>query len=1190
MNIENLKETVVDAPTLFVGVGGTGSRIVQRVAEMCGETEVENISFVCLDTNVNDLKNVDNSRAKLYAVQTSTTQTVGDYLDYDTDALKNWFPKNSVMYDKTVSEGAGQVRAISRLALNSTIKTGAIKPLYDAIDELFRKDGKSLKQALRVSIVSTASGGTGSGILLPLSMVIRDYVKNKYPQTGTLVRAMVLLPETLDSVIKSAVERDSQRRNAYATVKELNAFMMKGSGFCDIDGEFKRYGDLHIDVPVPGTNNRKSLSILPCDFCFLLDGQNSEDNTLVNVKQYEKQAALALYEQNIGPMHKDAFSVEDNIIKELSNPGNMGRNRFGGIGASALRYPYERIAEYISYGWALDAIGGTGEAGKWTKYDKEFEIKRKEARKKGMSLSEGPFIEDVYNETLLNSTDNFSKDIVAKYGLAEDLPDMINAYIEALKEKVDRTVMENRSIKNAESAVHKYAGTVDFENNQKNRQSIGSDLNNLRNLQKCVTDFTESAAKSAAESIFRNDTKTINAKEPYTIEYLLHTADGADVCHPNAARFVLYNLKKIFDERIEDLKGDVLNPTAKFAAFQKGANDLKYDVAKTRGEKETDLDAYVQTGLKLYGEQYNEGYHSELLKYFKGYYNAIVKYCKAKAEYEAFKEGKAYVESLCEGYERFYATFPVKVAALERKREGIIDELAFVKGDSVLNVCSSGAMLKELALSTKNQSAEGALLSPELNARIFDAVKENIAFEREIENESIVEEDKRIDIFDKILLGYFKDKVISDCKAIDVNIIDAIAMENRLLARIKAREKQNATAKDGKKGQIFDNVTHAENERYIRKIIAKGARLASPGIQSIKNEEPRTVECCAYNESLRDMRNYRIDDLIEMSNKRAVDTVSRYELHFFNALYNLTPDKLKKFAASFETETGVKSAGLYHTAYISYSRNIGPDSTKDMMLSTHIDKRWDSIANMPELDFGFQRRQMMRIHKALVYALVLGAVSYRPLSTEQGSKKVYRYENSDERVVDLIVSNGTPCDEFYEILDALYISSAVVSDIDVIKDLRSKKDTVKNSSYSVTAFARGLKEFKIAAEGYDAAKVERSSVFEIPLLYYNTLPNSRRYIDEITDVIEAVIDTLREEVYKWEKPTDARFIFCRELVAQFDLFAENYGKNSVVNAGLTLPEDPVVDIIYRKIKAVLSQDPEPEDLDGIIEGMKKKIR
>jgi hypothetical protein len=81
------------------------------------------------------------------------------------------------MCDKTVSEGAGQVRAISRLALNSTIKTGRIRPLYDSIDDLFRKTGKDMKQAMRVVIASTASGGTGSGIILPLSMFIRDYVK-----------------------------------------------------------------------------------------------------------------------------------------------------------------------------------------------------------------------------------------------------------------------------------------------------------------------------------------------------------------------------------------------------------------------------------------------------------------------------------------------------------------------------------------------------------------------------------------------------------------------------------------------------------------------------------------------------------------------------------------------------------------------------------------------------------------------------------------------------------------------------------------------------------------------------------------------------------------------------------------------------------------------------------------------------
>ena len=193
---ENIKFNKVEAPTLFIGVGGTGCDIVTRVAEMCRPGETENISFVCLDTNVNDLSSVAKSQAHIYHVQTSNTQTVGDYLAYDNDALRNWFPKNAVIYDKTVSEGAGQVRAISRLALNSTIKTGKIRPLYDAIDDLFRKDGKEMKQALRIVIVSTSSGGTGSGIALPLAMFTRDYVTSKYPNTSLIVRSMILLPET----------------------------------------------------------------------------------------------------------------------------------------------------------------------------------------------------------------------------------------------------------------------------------------------------------------------------------------------------------------------------------------------------------------------------------------------------------------------------------------------------------------------------------------------------------------------------------------------------------------------------------------------------------------------------------------------------------------------------------------------------------------------------------------------------------------------------------------------------------------------------------------------------------------------------------------------------------------------------------------------------------------------------------
>ena len=127
-----------------------------------------------MDTNVNDLTNVAASDAKIYYVQTSTTQTVGDYLNYDQDALQNWFPKNAVIYDKTVSEGAGQVRAISRLALNASIKTGKIMPLYNAIDDLFRKDGKAMKlYRTRVGEPCDAEPGTVLSVS-PLSVACGD--------------------------------------------------------------------------------------------------------------------------------------------------------------------------------------------------------------------------------------------------------------------------------------------------------------------------------------------------------------------------------------------------------------------------------------------------------------------------------------------------------------------------------------------------------------------------------------------------------------------------------------------------------------------------------------------------------------------------------------------------------------------------------------------------------------------------------------------------------------------------------------------------------------------------------------------------------------------------------------------------------------------------------------------------------
>jgi hypothetical protein len=1184
---EVIKENVVNAPTLFVGVGGTGSKIVMQVAEMCGKTETANVNFICLDTNVNDLGTIAKSGAQIYRVQTSNTQTVGNYLKYDDEARNKWFPKNAILYPKSVSEGAGQVRAISRLAMNGTIKTGAIKPLYNAVDDLFRKDGSEMKQALRIVIVSTASGGTGSGLLLPLSMYIRDYVNGKYPNTTAIVRMMILLPETLDSVIDSTTERESQRRNAYATIKELNAFMMKGSGFMEYNVDLQRYQDIHVDVPIAGSDELKELSLLPCDFCFLMDGQDAEDSTMVTKDQYMEQAARALYEQNIGPMQKDAFSVEDNIIKEFSAPGIYGRNRFGGIGASVVRYPYEQICDYIAYDWAIDSIGGEGEAAKWTYYDKKFELELKEAESKGLSEEETPVRAETYVKALdqaVAAEHKFSKDLTFKY--LRDAEKRMKKYLRALKSECEEHLWSITAIKGAQAEASVVKEALDYVNDPGLRKNILSYYDALVVFKNAVESQASKAAESYAEGLFRNKTKTNADSKPYMIEALLKNARG-EVCHPNAMRYMLYKLSSDFETSLRKVNAKLDEIEAELESYGEDQNDaatFDYEEKKRLGRKK---DNKVEKNLKEFcttiykqADTADESQFTKLNELFAGYYEQIENYGNAIAAMYAYKVGQKYVAELSKVFESFYKTFGEKITAMTRQQRAIVEGLKFTNGNSVLNVCATEAMLKELSSTTTSASDSGSMLASELNGLIFDAVKENVAFEREILYTDVVEDDRRIDIFDDIILGYFKENVRSKCESIDMNIIEAIAMENQLTSRIKLREDQvNSGGKVDQNNKVFNKIDHDADIRHITATIARGRRLAAPSIQKLNNTENRTIELLAYNKSLLDMQNYKMSSLAPKGS--AVDTISRYELHFFNALYNLTADKISKFACKTNSETVDTNAGLYHEAYVTYSKRIGPDSTKSDSISTHIDKRWDSLAAMPELDFKFQAQQIMKIHQAMIYGLVYNAITYRNYSNTSGAeKKVYKYENSSEYYEDLVVSNGTPCDEFFEILDSLYISPNIVEDIEIIKARKCRRDETRNSNYKDTQFHRELEAFKM--KDHD----NRTSLFEIPLVYYQSLPSSRRYSGEIAAMAEAVIQIFEDELNKWEKANDVPFLLRDVLVEQFDLLMDNYGAYDF--GGTAARDNEAVDIIFRKLRKVLG-DSELIDSETIISDMKKKI-
>lgn len=1202
MKKENVKYNSTPA-TIFIGCGGIGSDIVSRIAGMCQGDEADRIRFVVLDTNTNDLKKVVKGAAQVTAIQTSSTQSILDYLKNDEDARRTWFPNNTTLYPKTVSEGAGQVRAISRLAMNTTIKIGHIQRLYREIDNLFLKDGGEFKQALRVVIVSSAAGGTGSGIAMMVGMMVRQYLRQHYREKSALIRGFLLLPGVMDSgTIRTQSERQSLRRNGYATIKEINAFMMNASGFCGVRKELNRFRDIHVDVPT-ADNDTESLNALPFDFCFLLDRVDNQQESMQTLEQYKAFAAQSLYEQNIGAMQSCSFSMEDNIIKEFANAENLGRNRFGGIGSSVLRYPYEEIADYVAYTRAMERIGGGGEASDWSKYDKKYKSEMDQFKKKrGLTAEKEPNRGAIYVAALNNDEQRFGQDIKRELAPMGNASTFATRQVTTLLSNITGEILSAftslPAISSKQSAVESYKKVIDYKNDGGASGTGAVKLGTLRAYETQVKKEAYAFAKAKAQAMFFDSPNIKGTSvKPYHIESVL-TAPGGSI-HPNAVRYMLYLAQQKMQEQQLAAKARVDEMNEKLKNYAPGAsNPTQFDVDMRASKiEECTIDELVE--LERENPTFKdsmEGYDADKLyeKYnvvFPAYAKAVLSYREAVLSSAAFEVGLDYLHRLCQEFERFYGTFGVKITELKKKKEDIVDGMRFRRGQFVSNICGTERHLQAI-LAECPESSDGLLLPSDLNADILEAIKRNTRLRKEYDGDPRAA-DQTTDVFDEVLIDYFRGAVREDCaEIIDLNIIDAIRMECRLNTRFQAEDSVEKI-----EGEQLENITPtlARQEEYLADRIRYGHRLASPGITGPKFDEPREVCACAYSVTLKHLKGVDVKALFEVEgiHPEETDTVSKYEIRFFNALYNLTPDRLARFmnpeSCNMKDFPGETSPGIYFSAYHNYIQDIGPDSTKSATISLHIDKRWDSVAELPELDMKVQYAEMVRIHMALIYGLIYDMIKTRPSSRHDAKKRIFELEDSEGELIPFVVSNGTECDEFYEVLDALYRDRAAVKLIHKTTRSRSRYDIEKNHRYNETAFYHDLNMFRIG-DGHE----DPTSLFEIPLAYYNSLPRVKMDDNELSIMIDSVIRILEEEVAKYEQPFDQMPYLVEILEEQFRLLVDNfsneeYDKLYDIRKNTAIQDNAVIGMVLRKVSNKIKQS-QVSDCDARARALRELVR
>ncbi len=1205
---ENLKSNKI-TPTLFVGVGGIGGRIIRGVAELCKYDDKKNTSFVIFDTDKNDLDRIAGN-LPISKVQTSSTRNIKAYMAFDKDANDNWFPNNRILDSKTVSEGAGQVRAISRLALNASIRQNKIKDLYDAIDKLYLKDGSDGQRAIKVVVASTATGGTGSGIALEIGMLIRDYITTKYPESSAIIRGFFIMPGVMRTKIKSEKEMDSQERNGYSTIKEINAFMMKGSGFFDSNPDLMRYKGLCLSVPTTDGSIR-TLDNLPFDFCFLIEKSDANQKSMVSLSQYEQLVSRCIYEQNISILSKKASSQEDNVIKTFIDPELLGRSRFGSVGAATLRYPYEEIRDYVAYTWAEKNILGVRNASgvsnedlvknTWIACDKEYRQLEKEFE--SGNTNKKPDRGEEYLNSIESSVSDFAMEIkdrqihkkYEKFVNEDDRDEAdefkvkvdkitsqyLNNLTEALVVNYQKNILTSNGSEeqdeneqaNGVGKILDLAGSPAAKGNLVRRFKNINILNNV-NLSNALDDKTKNFLKMAFESnnTFTQDvnikTMSVGKEIPFSIENLV-SLDEKTALHPNAIRALLYSLSAKMAKGSNQIQSSedfmsYYNETVYGGKIKDGKKGEKINTKEfqVRGNigKETDLKQMCEAADEAEDNKAIEVLDSGAANRAQRKLNELYDLVKGRtyeiAKYRICKDGKTFVDSLIKAYEGFYDSFEKKVSLIDKKKREIVSSIEYHNGDCVKNLFASRPLL-EMVVENCNSSKDNG----KLYVDIYKAVKDNAIIEKKRAGNPLLM-DATKDIFSDVIIENYKNDVEDNCaNEIDLDILHAMKYQFEISQLVKAQNEKDDEAREEIRKDCNDK---DKRNKYINDILKELNILATPSLAKANDKEDREVSAMAYGAGVDDESgSIRIDDFTKYLDKEnKSDAISKYELHCFRSTYGLTPEDITSLKYEKPESDGVlygQNSGEYFKKYQEYMKEIGPDSRINPIITTHVDRRWNSISVMPEMDLNYQKMLMGHIHEAYFYGFVYGSIVLAPVSQYEKENKVYCFDN-DGRKNRLYVSNGTKCDELYKVVDSLYFDRKLVEDVHAVaKSVRAKTES-RPTEFKNTTFATRIAELKrssIIASTTDLKDDIKMSIFELPALYYASLPARKKDAAELKTMVWGIMYALLREIQVVNESNDAKVIWRQFVTEHFNLLQENHSK---IDELKVVPQDTIESI------------------------------
>lgn len=1109
-------------PTLLIGLGGLGSQIVKKTYKQMTDYDKNYVSFLCFDTNVHDLEEIE--KEGIPFVQTSTNAIVGNYLKKNTDALE-WFPSNSFLLSKPMSDGAGQIRAVSRLASEASEVAGDFSPVKAAIDKINRISGDQIRKNVKVMIVCSICGGTGAGMAIQIPFYIRELLQKEANIGRVLIRGLFVGPDIVEDRQKDGYSKDAVYVNAYACIKELNAFygaQVKPQN--QVLFNIPHYTKEEYDITAP--EDERKANPIPYDFTFILERNNAYGQVMDSMDDYLELASDIVKLQLFTPLSGRMYSIEDNKIIGLM--AKHGMNRYCGSGLARAVYPYEDIIKYIACRWSSDFIKNF-----WYKIDESFGGAQGQSRKQ-RNLDPSVVLlklKDHYITQFEELTKDPSSTAQFKSLRAEcvhvikndddkttKMIDKADWYVKAVEDYIfacsdSKDILAySEACKPSESEMRLDSGT-DTEMNRV--------MNAISSYEEAIGSLINNQSIVAADNIVPSELagRSFLNKE-YSLIALIQDL------HPLSARYLMYKIRDRFSELLKEYKSK--------------SDGRRFDVISSHDfdESTEEIDDPRQALEKRRPKNSLYHYFPFMGKDFLEIVDEfIVAANEQRREWDSFRQERLAervyrevlrrIDALITLYEKMFSEIHARLDELDNEAR-IIENKHNIDEELTTHYVYASSEMKKKAYAKfcRNSFLDEQEQPPEALKALFEKIY------KEFENTEKRNQTEKTDSdevqFVTDMKHVFKDSILKNLNAVvrnagnsDINIGIIRAMEAEI------QEKRPENKKRDEHGNLI-KVSIEELRTEIGTILIRSQPFISYDLDGTPETaiywgvNPYNLPKDINNEEEID-KSYR-DELFTMtsqtSSSEVIDDVefSINELICYQAIYGLEAKNLHKFNREsrahmcYKTRINEISSSIFVQSYTSYGKSI---------IHPHLDKRWHQPAYMPALFREDEEKENQVAMEAFLISVTRGICFLA--KNDADNERWHFYGGGISPIYEIKISKKPINTDYFAMYTSLGYNSKMVEEIEKYAAL-GLKQAKESNNYDVLSHPM----MKSLIQNRDALSNENSNILNVFDLIY------RLYLDSGSDknLLPSILAVLSNYIYK----------YCLAIQSDVEIAISNYEK------------------------------------------------